>query len=266
MNLQTHLDRWRVNQRMCRDGPDRYAYLRAWYLSRLRIRLPWLVPESIRLRVCVNGRTLLLPVRTNTDDALVLRGVFADREYETSAIPDGIRSVLDLGGNCGFGLAYLAARYPQAQFATVEPDPHNLQQLQKTILWNQLPATIFPAAIAPTRELLNFEMNADHPSCNRAVSGGTGWRVPAITIGEALDAMNWPGVDLIKMDVEGMEHPLVTKAGAEFQRARHLLFELHGGIPGQEVLETLRALHFEVNQINHQGEQVYLATNTRPLP
>lgn len=262
-----HFDRFRVNQEMCRLGPDRLGYLKAWYLSRLKLRFPWLTPKEFTLRLTECGRVLSLPVRYNTDDAVVLRGIFADREYETDEIPKNIRTVLDLGGNCGFGLAYLSARFPDAEFATVEPDPRNLGQLRRTIRLNNLRATIVPAAIGPQREMLDIAFDDERPSCNRAASDRTGWLVPAVTIAGVLQSMNWSAVDLIKMDIEGMEHGIVTQAGEQLQRARFILFELHPWVSGEDVIEGLKTLNFEVKQIHHKGEQVYLAVNrSAPVP
>ncbi len=35
------------------------------------------------------------------------------------------KTILDLGANCGLSVAYLAARFPQATVAAVEPSIHN---------------------------------------------------------------------------------------------------------------------------------------------
>jgi hypothetical protein len=52
--------------------------LKTWYLSRLHERAPRLVPDEFVLRITERDRVLALPTRYNTDDALVLRGTFAE--------------------------------------------------------------------------------------------------------------------------------------------------------------------------------------------
>lgn len=256
-----HLNRLAVNQKICAAGPDRFGYLKSWYLSRLKLRAPRLVPDGFVLRMTERGRVLALPTRYNSDDALVLRGIFAEREYDTELIAGPIRRILDLGSHCGYSTAYWAARFPEAAIACIEPDPRNLTLLQQTIALNALPATIFAAAIAPQSGFQHLTTST--PSRNSLDGGSHGLIVPAITIDQVCASMGWTSVDLIKMDVEGMEHALVHEAGASLQRARFIVFELHAWIDGDAVMDGLRSLGFAVHHVNQAGEQVYLAVNQR---
>jgi len=260
---RTHADRFRVNRKMCAAGPDRLGYLKSWYLSRLRERAPGLVPDEFVLRITERDRVLALPTRYNTDDALVLRGIFAEREYDTQLITGPIRRVLDLGSHCGFGTAYWAARFPDASFACIEPDPRNLTQLQRTIELNRIPATVFAAAIAPAAGFQHFRTSS--PSCNRLADEPTEFVVPVVTIDQVCEAMGWDSIDLIKMDVEGVEFELVAKAGAALRRARFVIFELHSWIDGEAVKRGLRDLGFAVHHVNADGEQVFLGVNQQQV-
>lgn len=260
---RTHLDRVRTNRKICGGGPDRLGYLKSWYLARLRERAPRLVPDEFLLRITERERVLALPTRFNTDDALVLRGLFGDREYDTPLITEPVRRVLDLGSHCGFGTAYWAARFPSAVFACVEPDPRNLRQLHRTIQLNDIPATVFAAAIAPDAGFQHFHFAA--PSTNRLVSEPTNFVVPTITIDQVCESMQWDSIDLVKMDVEGVEADLVARAGAALRRTKYLIFELHSWVDGAAVKQGLEDLGFRVVHVNETGEQVFLAINQRPV-
>jgi FkbM family methyltransferase len=210
----------------------------------------------------VNDRLLNLPVRLNTDDAVVIRGIFADREYSTELIQGEIRRVIDLGANCGFALAYLSACFPHASFACIEPDPRNLIQLAKNIELNQLPATVFAAGVGATNGYFRLQINSENPSCNQITEESTqGIAVAVLTLDDILAQMNWESVDLIKMDIEGMEYDLVTKSGKMLQKAKYILFELHSWIDTKAVTSGLVNLGFDIYQVNKEGEQVYLAIN-----
>jgi FkbM family methyltransferase len=260
---RTHADRFRVNRKMCAAGPDKLGYLKSWYLSRLRERAPRLVPGEFVLRITERDRVLSLPTRYNTDDALVLRGIFAEREYDTQLITGPVRRVLDLGSHCGFGTAYWAARFPGATFACIEPDPRNLTQLRRTIELNQIKATVFAAAVAHAPGFQHFQPSS--PSRNRVVTEATDFLVPVMTIDQACEAMQWDSIDLIKMDVEGVEAELVAKAGPALRRARFVIFELHSWIDGEAVKKGLRDLGFAVHHVNENGEQVYLGVNQQQV-
>jgi hypothetical protein len=103
------------------------------------------------------------------------------------------------------------------------------------------------------------------PSMNRLVTEPTDFVVPAITIDQVCEAMRWESIDLIKMDVEGIESELVAKAGSALRRARFVIFELHSWIDGEAVKRGLRDLGFAVHHVNETGEQVYLGINQRPV-
>jgi FkbM family methyltransferase len=258
-SYRTHLNRLHVNRKMCAAGPDRLGYLKSWYLSRLKQRVPRFVPDGFILRMTERGRVLSLPTRYNTDDALVLRGIFAEREYDTELITGPIHRVLDLGSHCGYSAAYWSARFPDATFACIEPDPRNLTQLQQTIALNDIRATVFAAAVAPVSGCRHLRSSS--PSLNSVVGEATNLVVPVITIDQIYAAMGWVSVDLIKMDVEGMEYELVTEAGTALRHSRFIVFELHSWVDGDAVKQGLRNLGFTLHHVNEVGEQVYLAVN-----
>jgi FkbM family methyltransferase len=246
---------------MCGKGSDRLGFLRSWYLSRLKLRFPRLVPDQFILRLRENGRVLLLTTRYNTDDALVLSGIFADREYDTDLITGPIERVLDLGAHCGFGLAYLAARFPDAAFVCVEPDPRNLLQLQRTIAMNGFRATAVAAAVGVTDGLQYFRTVDASPSTNSLASAATSLCVPVVSIERLLAFVGWPSVDVIKLDAEGIEDELIAGSGPALRKTKYLLFELHRGIDASALEARLDNLGFALHQINRSGEQVYLAVN-----
>ena len=262
-SYRTHLDRLQVNRKMCAAGPDKLGYLKSWYLSRLKLRAPRLVPDAFVLRITEYGRVLSLPTRYNTDDALVLRGIFAEREYDTELIIGPIHRVLDLGSHCGYSAAYWSARFPEATFACVEPDPRNLIQLQQTIDLNDIRATVFAGAVAPVSGFRHLRTSS--PSRNSVVGETGNLVVPVISIDQIYAVMGWDSVDLIKMDVEGMEYELVTEAGTALRLSRFIVFELHSWVDGDVIKRGLRNLGFTLHHVSKAGEQVYLAVNQRKV-
>ena len=95
---RTHADRFRVNRKMCAAGPDKLGYLKSWYLSRLRERAPRLVPGEFVLRITERDRVLSLPTRYNTDDALVLRGIWPSRACTSASHRSASRRVMRRNG------------------------------------------------------------------------------------------------------------------------------------------------------------------------
>jgi methyltransferase FkbM-like protein len=118
---------------------------------------------------------------------------------------------------------------------------------------------VFAAATASVSGFQHFRMS----STNRLVNEPTDFVVRAIMIDPEYEAMRWDAIDLIKMDVEGIEAELLTKAGNALRRARFVIFELHSWIDGEAVKQGLRDLGFAVHHVNQTGEQVYLGVNQR---
>lgn len=254
--------RWKTNRAVCRYGPDRWGFLKAWYLSRLKLRLPWLVPFEFIFKSKIDGTLLKLVLRYNSTDASVLRGIFEHQSYNVEKYGLKVNRCIDLGGNIGLGVAYLKARYPEMDAVIVEPDPGNLVQLKKTLVLNDWSFRVYAGAIGPESGVMSFDINDGAPSCSRLrVDGNINWNVPVLTIRQILAKEGWDTVDLIKMDIEGGEEAMILKGMDELKRARYILFELHGWVSGEELFKKLQQANFEIEAVSKQGDETYLAKN-----
>lgn len=142
--------------------------------------------------------------------------------------------ILDFGAHIGLTTLYFKQIYPEARIVAIEPSPSNFALLKKNIEDNQLKnVTILQVAIAPKSDMIELQ----EPISDEGWRSGTGiitngWRgvqpskplrVQAVSI---LDYLSEP-VDLLKMDIEGMEYEVIRTAGQALRKAKHLILEIH---------------------------------------
>jgi FkbM family methyltransferase len=154
--------------------------------------------------------------------------------------------VLDVGANIGlFSLAALDAYGPGTHVIAVEPDPHNLALLRRNVAENA-PATVeIHAAAASTEEgVVRFESGRDHES---GVVGSDHRGLGVIDV-PAVDFFELSvGCNLVKLDIEGGEWPLLRDARLSSLEAAAVILEWHGPAgTGEEAERLLRAAGFEV--------------------
>jgi FkbM family methyltransferase len=228
----------RVAARLLRHEPDlrdgtRLAAATLWLWLRSRAGRSG---PPLTVRVTAGERQATLKLWTYVD-MLVVRELFVDGDYRVPA-DRPVRTILDLGANVGISVRYLLARFPGARVIAVEPDPRLLPRLQANV--DGLPTvTVHAAAVAPSAGTATlFSTREGWSSSLSPAAGGRPVPVRCMTVPELLDAAGLGRVDLVKLDIEGGEWPLL-EAGAIQDATACVVGELHHG-GRQESLEHAR--------------------------
>lgn len=151
-----------------------------------------------------------------TPDVHVLDEIFHQRLYEP---PAAVRALLeargaalralDLGGNVGMFGAWLAARFGFAALESFEPDPRNASLLRQAIAANRRQASwrLHEAAAGTAAGTARFASGAFATShvVQPGEDGAEAVDVPVVDVVALL-----PGTDLLKMDIEGGEWPILA--------------------------------------------------------
>ncbi|MFH1244249.1 MAG: FkbM family methyltransferase [bacterium] len=143
-------------------------------------------------------------------------------------------TIVDLGAHIGMTTLYYKRLFPEAKVWAYEPQPNNFSLLKKNIEENQVNnVELIQAAVAPKTGLLRL----NDPVGDNAWKSGMGiipkgWKgiqttreaqVTAVAISEVLNQR----IDILKMDIEGMEYEVVRAAGIALRNAQHILIEVH---------------------------------------
>jgi FkbM family methyltransferase len=180
-----------------------------------------------RYTLRASGRVVF--VRHPLCDAWVLSEVFGRRVYEPPsalgrvlAEPGEVR-VVDLGGHVGAATVFLLDRFPAAKVLALEPDPENASLFRRTIEANGLGerCELRQAAAGTDAGTATFEGFSLLAHLTRHDSQEAVDRIPVLRkyqergLGTALvDVVDvlplLAGADLVKMDIEGAEWPILA--------------------------------------------------------
>lgn len=186
------------------------------------------------------GMTVL--VRHGPSDPIILGEVFRQRDYEPPPELADIEPlrILDLGANVGYFGAFALARWPAASVTAYEPDPVSAAVHARTITLNGLTDrwTLHRAAAAERDGQARFH------AWGHALSHVSEEGNAIVPVHDVLPVI--AGVDLLKIDTEGGEWPILADPRFAANPPRVVVLEYHpDGAPGPDprkaVLEHLEA-------------------------
>jgi FkbM family methyltransferase len=184
---------------------------------------------------------------------MALDEIFSQREYD---LPQPVELalakasepllVVDLGANVGLFGAWILGRFPNARILAVEADPESAAVHRMTIEGNGLSdrwrlVEAFAGTEQGTIHFVPGLLGLSH-----AADGEQGIEVPVIDV--MPDLLN---ADLVKIDIEGAEWPIVTDPRFHGLGARAVVLEYHAwGYPEDDpraaAEEALRAGGYEL--------------------
>jgi FkbM family methyltransferase len=160
-------------------------------------------------------------IRHHTGDVMVLDEIFSQGEYRPppGVVLPNVASAVDLGANIGLFGAWLLGRFPKAHVAAYEPDPGNAAVHRLAIEANGLTDQWrLVDAFAGTRAGTTSFAAGLHAVSHE----GEGIEVPVVDVLPVL-----ADADLIKIDVEGAEWPILADPRLREVQAQVVILEYH---------------------------------------
>jgi FkbM family methyltransferase len=195
---------------------------------------------SSRLRYLqwrLTGARRTIWVTTNAGDRLRLRPwqsrdygtayeVFVLEVYRPPFVDIDCRTIVDLGANVGFSSLYFARRFPSAEIHAFEPHPVHCGLLDEIVRANGLTGRvrIVPAAagVADRRVFLTDENRESH-----VLDAGGANAVPVVMLDIFSRLKALGSIDLMKIDIEGSEYPILRDRRFASLDVRQLVMEWH---------------------------------------
>jgi len=177
-------------------------------------------PHTIRVRGGIQ-----LHYRLNRGDMQSIREVWIDECYR---LPFALQPerVVDLGANIGLTSLWFAHRYGAKTVIAVEPSPANARIVRMNLESNNINAQVVEAAVGARDGTAYFQDGVDSNLGHLATSGGR--EVPVVSMETLLGRLpSGAEVDVVKMDIEGGEGPLLKENLAWLRRVRSLIAEFH---------------------------------------
>lgn len=174
---------------------------------------------------------LIVVVRHGSADPITLGEVFHERDYEPPAElgPFHPRRIVDLGANVGYFGAFALSAWPDARVVAYEPDPANAEIHARAIALNNLVDRweLRPVAASTANRELRFRASGDALS---HVDAAGELLVPAEDVIPIM-----AGADLLKMDIEGGEWPILADDRLAADAPKVVVMEHHPeGAPGPD--------------------------------
>ncbi len=166
-------------------------------------------------------------------------GFFGSYEPELRAIMRAVLPVggtaIDVGANAGWHTLLMARLVgPQGRVLAVEPNPSVREHLRRNIAINRLgQVEVVGSALGEAQGTLNFVApDAEHPASGSGhvvaddAAPPDAVRVPATTLDSLAAEQRLDRLDLVKIDAEGFEWPILQGAQTSIARFRpYIIFE-----------------------------------------
>lgn len=194
----------------------------------LRLFDLYLAAVEHRTQRVVTGknRSYSFATRPGTSDSFVLDEVWRNRVYGLP--PTG--TVIDIGANIGAYAIY--ASQTADRVIAIEPVPANVAQLRANLARNDISNVIVEeAAVTASGERQAIWTNRNNAgACSAYGAPGPRITARAARFNDILRKYAITSVDVVKIDVEGMEYALLAEPESTLlTRTRRIVIEFHSG-------------------------------------
>lgn len=167
--------------------------------------------------------------------------------------------ILDIGGNIGITSIYFANRYPNAKIYTFEPVRENFHILEKNVaMYENIKAYNYGLGRENQELVLHYSSDANNFGGFSLHSKGVDAEKKCAIIirkaAEVLSELYITSPDIVKIDTEGHEWPILESMMDAVAGAQWVVGELHG-IDDYKVLEML-SNKFEIKQHKCIGKEL----------
>jgi len=182
--------------------------------------------------------------------------IFGEECYNIKLEKD-IPYILDIGAYIGMSTIYFKSIYPNSKILAVEPNPKARELLEENVFLNNLTdVEVRPYAIDITkgeREIfydnsdINWQSTAGFKknSWNGEYVNNDSIQVKTIPLSKLLDTE----VDLLKLDIEGMEGKVLKEASESLSNVKNIIVEYHPmrGNDINKISSILKAKGFSIS-------------------
>jgi FkbM family methyltransferase len=225
------------------------------YLAKLGYRPISIDPDTHTLLMPMGSGITILLRADKSGDIAILKELLVDRDYGDSF--QGYK-IIDVGAYIGETALFFCSRGAQAVVA-VEPAPDNAAIARDNIARSPYAdrISLLTVAVAATDGEMPFYLDEGNPqmhallptSDNQAYFKAKGTvMVPVWSFERLMAETGWAEIDLVKLDCEGAEFPILLETRAEvLRRVKRWVIEYHAA--PQLLEERLRSLGYQVERV-----------------
>lgn len=228
------------------------------FLRLLRAVYPTLAinPDESTLAIAIAPDVPYTAYLSDTADLAVLKELLIEQVYGTHF--PGYK-IIDVGAYRGETALFFCACGAESVIAA-EPAPDNYAIAQKNILaspyHNRI--KILPVAVSDAKGTMTMRLNLKNPyahSLQETSPSADSAEVVPVEVWSFKDLIaysSWEVIDLVKLDCEGAEYPILLNTPAEIlQRVKRWAIEYHG--PVEPLRSRLKELGYQVRHVQDRG-------------
>jgi FkbM family methyltransferase len=202
------------------------------------------------IKVPLQGFKTSVKFRPYTGDFATIRQVLWHEEYNLNLSLEP-EYIVDLGANIGVSSLAFAQKYPGAKVIALEPDKSNFALLEfntrkcrnlikvNKAIWIK-DETVF---------LENPDVKTNSFVYKKTSEPKKGNEIEATTLDTLIKEFNIPRIDLLKIDIEGVEKEIFLQGDVHWlSKVGYISIEFHDKEAEKKIGELLRGLHFEEGQ------------------
>ena len=136
------------------------------------------------------------------------------------------KTIVDLGANIGLSTIFFKDKYPNSKVICVEPADENLDFLYENIIG--LKDSIYVERKPIWSKKTELVFSAGECSSSDYFGEGTGEvKYKTITMPKLMKAYGFEKIDILKIDIEGWEIPVLTENNEWLENVNNIFIEIH---------------------------------------
>jgi FkbM family methyltransferase len=212
------------------------------------LRLPTELRESRRrtLSLDLNYGNNKLTIAAPDDSGIryVIDEIFHNHCYRPiPKLSPPPRTILDIGANIGLSAAYFRLVYPDAAIYCIEPDPsaYNFLTRNSQIIGN---CHAYLAGLSDATYATKFQLGSTSVLNSATRERKPGVRTLLLDAKQFLEQLPIKDFDIIKIDTEGSEVPIIMSLREQIEKTRVVHLEFHSHSDRRIIDELLNLTHY----------------------
>ena len=226
--------------------------------------------RTVTARIELPGRVQTFRAFDTPLSRAVCTQVLTGKSYPLAAVGGEVRTILDVGANIGAASVYFALHYPQARILAFEPSPRSYELLLANTkdFRNVTPFNL--GLLDRDAELPLYQGRQDSVTDSIAMSCENTAEHVMVKLRAAaslLAEQKVETVNILKLDTEGSEVPILQSLRAMLPRLGVLYVEYHDDADRREIDRLLAPTHVLWQgqmKMPHRGELCYILTQCVP--
>lgn len=205
--------------------------------------------SAVQYRLKFNNQHKTITLRTYSGDIGMLYEIFWQKVYQKVIHKDaGVFTIVDIGANIGMASLFFSQYYPDASIYAIEPDSDNFEMLTQNLSQEIHKGNLIPVKAAITDKDGDVYIQKRDYAYNSFVTYDetSDHKVKAYSMPSFLYEMRIGQIDILKIDIEGMEEKLFSANTDWLEIVQTIVVECHSATAMQLCKNTLTAYGFSI--------------------